>query len=115
MSKKQSKSRFLNSNTKSGLEVTVYNGGYSVVQETRGLKLARGNNQVQLDGMPAHYRPASLLVVGVQGGDFVLGPVGYRTPSLNPQRLLQESIGSQVTLRCTSKSGKQTREVRRNM
>jgi len=32
MSKKQSKSRFFNSGSKSGLEVTVYNGGYSVVQ-----------------------------------------------------------------------------------
>src|SRR5437868_2793364 len=112
MSKRNSpkKSRLLNSNGKSDLQVTVYNGGYSVVQESRGLKLSKGTNQVQLDGMPAQYRPASLLVVGVEGGEFVLGPVSYRAASLNAARLLQDSIGTQVTLRCSSKKGK-TRQV----
>ncbi len=111
MSKTNKKARLFSSTGRDRLELTVNSGGYSVVQESRNLKLSTGTNHVQLEGMPAQYKPASLLVLNVTGeGEFTLGPVSYKAASLNGQRLLAESIGSEVTVRCNTRKGR-AREI----
>lgn len=87
--------------------LTLYLDG-AVVEETRSLDCKDGPNVMQLQGMPAQYKPQTLLLESVAGpanGKFELDAVAYQAPNLNVEGLLSKSIGKQITVITGSAGG----------
>lgn len=85
--------------------LTIYGNRYAQVLESRTVKLLRGVNRVQLDGIATRYIPDSISLVGSNGpipgraeGE---GKVTYRTATFRPARstpeqMLADSIGTEI-------------------
>lgn len=86
--------------------LTIYNSGFGVVQETRSLTVGAGKNEIQLEGMPQHYIPNSILVLSVDEG-VTLGGVSYQQANFNGQRLLAALEGSEIEVKFRSSNGRQ--------
>lgn len=89
-------------------DVTVYGNQFAQVQETRKITLKAGANRIQLNGIAANYRPASLRLVGATGaGQLKYKSATYQAANLTTDRLLLESVGKEVTAWRTTKDGLQ--------
>lgn len=79
--------------------VTVYGAQVAQVQESREIKnVPAGRVFIQLSGIAAKYRTDSLRLIKVEGpGAFKFREAAYQAPNSAPERLLQESVGKQVT------------------
>lgn len=111
MSKKKQgpKSHFTNTPAPAQRELTVYSGGFAVVQEWRKLDLSKGLNQVLIDGMPHTYFANSLMLFEYTGdGDLTVTQRSLRPANLTPDSLLSKSIGQEITIRLHSGGGKQS-------
>ena len=100
------------SNRLTNLSVTIY-PGYALVQGTYQVRLSKGCNKFQLEGLPTHYDPSSLYVDSFKGpGEVTLGPTSYRAANLNPGSVLSKSVNTKVTLRYGGAQEDEQQEVR---
>lgn len=96
--------------TASSVDVTVYADGFAQVEELRSVKLNAGFNRIQLDGIAARYRHDSLSIIDASGpGEFKFKKATYQPATLTAERLLELSVGKQVT--ATVGSGATARTV----
>lgn len=92
----------------SATNLTAYQGGPAVVRENRKLKLGNGRSRVYIGGLPSQFVEGSSTVVSVKGtGKFKLGAKSLRPANLTQQALLNQSIGSKITLIEESKAGEE--------
>jgi len=94
----------------SSVDVTVYADGFGQVEEQRQVKLSAGKNRIQLNGIAAKYRLDSLSIVNTSGpGAFKFKSATYQPANLTAERVLEQSIGKQVT--ATVGTGATARQV----
>jgi hypothetical protein len=94
----------------SSVDVTVYGEGFGQVEELRQVKLTAGKNRIQLNGIAAKYRQDSLSIINTSGpGEFKFKSATYQPANLTAERVLELSVGKQVT--ATVGSGASARQV----
>ncbi|MDZ4833438.1 MAG: hypothetical protein SGJ27_06630 [Candidatus Melainabacteria bacterium] len=94
----------------SAVDITVYGEGFGQVEELRRVQLSAGTNSFQLNGIAAKYRQDSLSIISATGpGDFKYKSANYQAANLTPERVLELSVGKQVTI--TVGSGATSRSV----
>lgn len=94
----------------SSLDVTVYGEGFGQVEEQRQVRLTAGKNRIQLNGIATKYRNDSLSLINTAGpGEFKFNSATYQPANLTAERVLELSIGKQVT--ATVGSGASARQV----
>jgi hypothetical protein len=81
------------------VEVTAYTQGPAIFREKRVLTLPAGKCKVALAGLPETFVANSLTVTDVVGeGRLKLGALSYREASLSLQSILEQAVGTEVTL-----------------
>lgn len=94
----------------SSVDVTVYGEGFGQVEEQRQVRLSAGKNRIQLNGIAAQYRQDSLSIISTAGpGEFRFKSATYQPANLTAERVLELSVGKQVT--ATVGSGASARQV----
>jgi hypothetical protein len=92
------------------VDVTVYGEGFGQVEELRSVQLSAGKNRIQLNGIAGKYRQDSLSIISTSGpGDFKFKSANYQAANLTAERVLELSVGKQVT--ATVGSGATARTV----
>jgi len=80
-------------------EVTAYTSGPAIFREKRVLTLPEGRSKVALAGLPETFVANSLTITNVSGeGTLKLGALSYRDASLSIPAILEQAIGTTVTL-----------------
>jgi hypothetical protein len=85
-------------------EVTAYSQGPAIFREKRILTLPAGKSKVTLAGLPETFVANSLTVTDVKFGEgagegrLKLGALSYRDASLSLQAILEQAVGTEVTL-----------------
>ncbi|MBS1994334.1 MAG: hypothetical protein JSS83_27670 [Cyanobacteria bacterium SZAS LIN-3] len=94
------KTKVLASNSgTSEVEVTAYTSGPAIFREKRQLQLPAGKSKLTLSGLPETFVANSLTVTDVVGeGRLKLGALSYRDASLSLQAILEQAVGTEVTL-----------------
>ncbi len=89
-----------------GMALTVYNGGFAVVRETRSLELNKGLNKLRYEGVAQKIDPTSLSIKSLTA------PLGlsvreqnYQYDLLNPVSILNKCVGQTIRLKQTSPTG----------
>jgi len=83
----------------SEVEVTAYTHGPAIFREKRKLQLPEGKSKLTLAGLPETFVANSLTVTDVAGeGRLKLGTLSYRDASLSIQAILEQAVGTEVTL-----------------
>lgn len=79
------------------IAVTVYNGGFGLIRETRTLALAKGRAEVEFGGVAGTIQPETVQVhpVGTGPGLRVLEQ-NYQYDLLSPAKLLEKYVGRSV-------------------
>lgn len=94
----------------SAVDVTVYGEGFGQVEELRSVQLTAGKNRIQLNGVAVKYRQDSFSIIKASGpGDFKFKSANYQAANLTPEKVLELSVGKQVTI--TVGSGATARQV----
>lgn len=106
----QADEQFATTQAATSVDVTVYGEGFGQVEEQRQVKLSAGKNRIQLNGIAAKYRQDSLSIISTAGpGDFKFKSATYQPANLTAERVLELSVGKQVT--ATVGSGASARQV----
>jgi hypothetical protein len=93
----------VNSSPADAVDITVYGGAYSQVQEVRRVRLKAGRNLIQLNGIATAYRQDSFRLLPVDG--LAYGGGVYKRLEYTRERLLLESVGRKVTAWRHTKDG----------
>lgn len=90
------------------VDLTVYGQSYAQVQESRTVNLKAGRNKIQLNGIALRYRQDSLRIIEAKGsGKLTYLGANYQPANLTTERLLQLSIGKEITARRWTTEGLQ--------
>lgn len=79
------------------LGVTIYNGGFGLIRETRTLSLAKGRSEVEFGGVAGTIQPETVQIhaLGTAPGLRVLEQ-NYQYDLLSPSKLLEKYVGRTV-------------------
>jgi hypothetical protein len=96
--------------------VTVYNQGFAVVKDTRGLRLADGRVELAFQDVSANIQPETVQLRSLtHGARLEVLEQNYRYDLLTPAKLLEKYVGRSITVyRYNEKTGaeeKKTAEV----
>ena len=79
------------------LGVTVYNGGFGLIRETRTLALAKGRSEVEFGGVAGTIQPETVQVHAVgTGASLRVLEQNYQYDLLSPAKLLEKYVGRNV-------------------
>ena len=82
-----------------GVSLTVYNGGFAVVRETRPIALQRGLNLVRFEGVAARIDPTSLAIKSLtEPGALSVREQNYQYDLIGTQSVLNAAVGQRVRL-----------------
>jgi hypothetical protein len=88
--------------------LTIYNQGFGIVQETRKLRFAIGQNEIQLQGIPQQYVPNSMKVLSTKGdAEMTVTGISFEAASLNTTQVLASLEGQPVELKFRSSNGRE--------
>ena len=91
-----------------GLWVTFYGNGFALIEETRAVTLAKGDNSLAISGLPTQVRADSLRI---SGEGMAVKAFGYDQDLLTPQALLRKFIGKEIIIaRDNPKTGEEVRK-----
>ena len=91
-----------------GAGLTIYNGGFGMVRETRTVALPQGVGTVTLTGLPAEMRTET---VTVRADGVSVLEASFLPETLTPQALAERFVGKTVTLvRVNPATGAETRQ-----
>lgn len=90
------------------VSVTIYNGGQSLVQDIRQLRIANGRNRIEFPDVSARIKPETLSFAS-EGAAIV--EQNFDFDLLTPTKLMEKAIGQTITLiRTNPATGVETRE-----
>lgn len=112
-----SDSELVSAKASGNLYISIYGNRYAQVEETRRVHLNAGANRVLLDGIATHYRADSLRILDAKlnksnvlqpniapqrlaspGKSFTYLSASYQPANLNAEKLLQASIGKEISV-----------------
>jgi len=92
--------------TRTGLDLTVYNQDLALISERRKVTLRQGVNTLALEGVSAALRPETALL---RGADVRLIEQSFAFDLITPRRLLEASVGQDVrVVRTHPQTGEET-------
>jgi hypothetical protein len=79
--------------------ITVYNGDFGLVRETRTIDLGKGRVALDFDDVAEHIQPETVSIKSLSSpGALSVFEQNYRYDLLSPQKLLEKYVGKSVTL-----------------
>jgi hypothetical protein len=89
------------------LQLTVYNGGFALVRDTRGVTLNDGINSIEVSDVAAKIDPTSVLFAAVTApNSVVILEQNYQYDLISPDNILNKSAGQRVTFTGFDSNGK---------
>ena len=82
--------------SRSSLNLTIYNNNRALVQEKRKIKLDKGVANIRFEGVAQQIIPQSLIVVS--NGGFSVLEQNYEFDLISREKLLEKFVGKEVTL-----------------
>ncbi|MEN6521247.1 MAG: DUF4139 domain-containing protein [Armatimonadota bacterium] len=90
------------------VQLTVYNGNFALVKDTRTVTLNQGTNSIEVEDVAALIDPTSILIRSLSNsGSFSILEQNYQYDLINPENILNKSVGQRVTFTIFDESGKQ--------
>ena len=80
------------------LAVTIYNNNFALVRDTRMLPLTSGINRLALEDVSGRLRAATAIIKPLNGAKFTLLEQNFNYDLLTPRKLLEKSLGQEVTV-----------------
>lgn len=89
------------------VQLTVYNGGFALVRDTRGVTLKGGMNSIEVEDVAAKIDPTSVLFKTLTAPNSVtILEQNYQYDLISPDNILNKSVGQQVTFTSFDSNGK---------
>ena len=89
------------------VQLTVYNGGFALVRDTRGITLKKGMNSIEVEGVAARIDPTSILFKTLTAPNSVgILEQNYQYDLISPDNILNKSVGQRVTFTSFDSNGK---------
>jgi len=89
------------------VQLTVYNGGFALVRDTRGVTLKSGMNSIEVEDVAAKIDPTSVLFKTLTAPNSVtILEQNYQYDLISPDNILNKSVGQRVTLTSFDSNGK---------
>ena len=89
------------------VQLTVYNGGFALVRDTRGITLKAGQNSIEVEDVAAKIDPTSILFKTLTAANSVsILEQNYQYDLINPDNILNKSVGQRLTLTSFDSDGK---------
>ncbi len=85
-----------NASEQIALAVTIYNGDLALVKDARRVKVVNGDNLLAWRDVSARIQPETALLRSLEGRKLILFEQNFDFDLLTPQKLLEESVGTQV-------------------
>ncbi len=80
-------------------ELTIYNGGFALVKETRQLNLKQGRQEVAIEDVPQLIEPTSVGMRSVSSpGSFSVWEQNYQFDLISVQAILNKAVGGKIVL-----------------
>ena len=89
----------LGTDTRTALDLVIYNGGFGMVRDRRAAELAAGANRIAISGVSRSMDRASAIL---RAGDAAVLAQLFDFDLLTPDRLLQASVGGEVDVIVTN-------------
>ena len=87
--------------------LTVYNGGFALVRDTRGITLNKGMNSINVEDVAAKIDPTSVLFKTLTAPNSVgILEQNYQYDLISPDNMLNKSVGQRVTFTSFDSNGK---------
>lgn len=80
------------------VEVTIYNGGFGFVKETRSLSLSAGVQEVAIEDVAAQIEANSVGIRGLSGSTFSVLEQNYQFDLINAMAILDKAVGQTIKL-----------------
>jgi len=89
------------------VQLTVYNGGFALVRDTRGITLKDGVNSIEVADVAAKIDPTSVLFKTLTAPNSVsILEQNYQYDLISPDNILNKSVGQRVTFTSFDSNGK---------
>jgi hypothetical protein len=89
------------------VQLTVYNGGFALVRDTRGVTLKKGINSIEVEDVAAKIDPTSVLFKTLTAPNSVtILEQNYQYDLISPDNILNKSVGQRVTFTSFDSNGK---------
>ncbi len=94
------------------LAVTIYNNNLAMVRDYRRVKLQLGENKLGFVDVSGRMRPETAILTSANNVSFDLLEQDFNYDLLSPQKLLQKSVGKEVTIVRTNPRTKEEERLR---
>jgi len=89
------------------VQLTVYNGNFALVKDTRTIRLNQGINSIEVEDVAARIDPTSILIKSLTNPNaFTVLEQNYQYDLINPVNILNKSVGQRVTFTSFDDNGK---------
>lgn len=89
------------------VQLTVYNGGFALVRDTRGMTFKEGVNSIEVADVAAKIDPTSVLFAALTAPNSVsILEQNYQYDLISPDNILNKSVGQRVTFTSFDSNGK---------
>ena len=87
-------------------QLTVYNGNFALVRDTRTITLAKGMNSIEVSDVAAKIDPTSVLFKSLTApNSFAILEQNYQFDLISPDNILNKSVGQRVTFTSFDQNG----------
>ena len=95
------------------LQLTVYNGNFALVKDTRTVTLSKGVNSIEVEDVAAKIDPTSMLFKSLTApNSVVILEQNYQYDLISPDNILNKSVGQRVTFTSFDDNGKPYTQTR---
>ena len=84
-----------------GADITVYNSDLALIREKRSFKMPASAAELAFTGVSANMRPETALLDVVKGDPIKITEQNFNFNTINPQALLERSVGKEVSVLTT--------------
>ncbi|MEE8294701.1 MAG: DUF4139 domain-containing protein, partial [Sphingomonadales bacterium] len=89
----------LSEEDRSDIRITVYNGNFAAISETRALSVGAGLNSIEFGDVSAQIQPETALL---EGGDFQFIEQNFDYDLLTPGKLIEKAVGKIILVERTN-------------
>ncbi len=89
----------LSEDDRSDIRITIYNGNFAAISETRALSISAGLNRIEFADVSARIQPETALL---EGGDFEFIEQNFDYDLLSPQKLIEKAVGKTILVERTN-------------
>lgn len=89
----------LDESARTDIRITVYNGNFAAISETRNLSVGEGLNRIEFADVSAGIQPETALL---EGGDFQFIEQNFDYDLLTPQKLIEKALGKTIMVERTN-------------